>query len=262
MPLREGILLVGTGRAAHHLGHAIARAGLPLTGVVGRSTASAKPLALALRTTPFGPDEPLPPAALTLLAVSDDAIAQVATRLGAREGVVAHLSGASDMDRLLPHAHRGVLWPVMSLSPGEPADLSHVPLVVDANGEEARRVLLDLARSLSGKVVELPLDQRRLVHLAAVFASNFPVALFAESCTLLERGGIPSDLLTPLWKATAAKAAAVGPEQALTGPARRGDRGTIDRHLAALEGDPDLRRAYALLSDLIAKRHPRAPDAR
>ncbi len=262
MPLRAGILLVGSGRAAHHLGHAIVRAGLPLAGVVGRDAARTKDLALTLRTTPFAPDEALPAAALTLLAVSDDAIPQVAAALHIGEGTVAHLSGAVDMDALKPHPHRGVLWPVMSLSPGEPQDLSHVPLVVDASDDAARRALMDLARSLSGKVVELPPEQRRLVHLAAVFASNFPVALFAEAQRLLEHEGIRPDLLTPLWRSACAKAADAGPREALTGPARRGDTGTMERHLASLQADADLRKAYAMLSELIAKRYRRQPDVR
>lgn len=256
------MLLVGTGRAAHHLGHAFVRAGIRLAGVAGRDADRARELALALGTVPYGLPAPLPPAALTLLAVSDDAIAAVAAGTGAREGTVAHLSGATDLDALLPHAHRGVLWPVMSLGAGGPADLGAVPLVVDANGDVARRTLLDLAHRLSGHVVELSVERRRLVHLAAVFSSNFPVALLAEAHALLAREGISPQLLTPLWEATAAKAAELGPERALTGPARRGDKGTMGRHLEALAADPDLRRAYALLSELIARRFPRPSDVR
>ncbi len=255
MSLQAGILLVGTGRAAYHLGHAIARSGQTLVGVAGRNTALTEALAQALGTAAFALDAPLPDAALNLLAVSDDAITAVGARLGARSGVVVHLSGASELDRLLPHAHRGVLWPVMSLSPGAPLDLREVPMVVDANGPQAREALLRLAKGLSGHVEELGGEQRRLVHLAAVVAANFPVALFAEARALLLKNDIGPDLLTPLWTSTAAKAAAVGPEAALTGPARRGDRSTVDRHLALLATDPDLQRIYRAISERIARRH-------
>ncbi|MBV6405005.1 MAG: DUF2520 domain-containing protein [Flavobacteriales bacterium] len=261
MALHTGILLVGTGRAAHHLGHAIVNSGRKLVGVAGRTAAATDALARSLGTAAFALDDALPEASLTLLAVSDDAIAAVASRLGARNGTVAHLSGATDLDRLLPHAHRGALWPVMSLSPGDPLDLRTVPLVVDANGAPAREALLALAQGLSGHVVELTTDQRRLVHLAAVLTANFPVALFAEARALLHRHAIGPDLLTPLWTSTAAKAATAGPEAALTGPARRGDRGTLERHQAMLANDPRLQHLYRSLSELIATRHTAQADA-
>jgi predicted short-subunit dehydrogenase-like oxidoreductase (DUF2520 family) len=251
------VALIGTGRMAFHLGHALLRAGVVLKGVSGRDQGRVDALAAGLGCVPYLLPR-VPEADLLLLAVSDDALQAVAKQLPAGDHVLAHTSGAQDHAILGMTAHRGVLWPIKSLSPGKPADLSRVPLVVDASDERARTVLLDVARSISGKVVELPLEKRRTVHLAAVLASNFPVFLLREAGRLLEQEDLSPDLLLPLWKAMAAKAADVGPDQALTGPARRGDLRTIKRHLDRLEDDTDLRRTYALLSELILKAyHPR-----
>lgn len=251
------VALIGTGRMAFHLGHALMRAGVPLAGVAGRDAAKVRSLSDQLGCTANTLPH-VPPADLWLIAVSDDAVGDVVEQLPKSEAVIAHTSGAQGHEILGGREHRGVLWPINSLSPGEPADLSGVPLVVDASDSRAREVLMDVARSVSGKVVELPLEKRRLVHLSAVLAANFPVFLMREAGRLLEEEGLSPNLIEPLWSSMSAKVSDVGPEQALTGPARRGDLKTIQRHLERLEGEPDLRRAYALLSELILKAyHPR-----
>ena len=255
--LDNGIVLVGTGRMAFHLGHAIARAGWRLAGLAGRDAGRTKELALQLRSTPYGIDEAWPDAGLYILAVKDDAVPGLAQHIEREDRVLAHTSGALGKEALGSHEHRGVLWPIKSLSPGDPADLSATPLVIDASDDLARGTLFDLARSISGKVVELPTAQRRKLHLAAVFASNFPVYLMKRAERILADEGIDPKLLQPLWNAAARKVGEQGAAASLTGPARRGDTGTVRAHLDLLAGDADLRRAYALLSRMIlADHHP------
>lgn len=247
------ILLFGTGRMAYQLGHALKRAGLPPLAVAGRDLEARERLARYLDCNAVDPGRGLPMADLYILAVSDDAIAEVAPKVPAGDAVVAHTAGAMDMDVLQPHTHRGVLWPIQSLVHGAPMDLQEVPFVVDANTAHAREVMLTVAGRISGSVYELSMAQRRKVHLAAVLTSNLSAWLVREAQRLLREEKLPPSLLTPLWRSTAAKVATIGPEQALTGPARRGDIHTIQEHLALLEGDTDLRRAYALLSGMILK---------
>ena len=247
----DGVLLIGTGRVAFHLGHALGRAGRRITGIAGRDQRRTRELARELRTTPFSIDEGWPICGIYVIAVKDDAIAELAARIVPRDAVVAHTSGALDVDVLMPHAHRAVLWPIQSLSPGTPADLTHTPFIIDGNDDVARGAIRDLAREVSGKVVELPLRQRQMLHLAAVFASNFPVYLLQMADHLLRRQDIDPALLMPLWNSIARKVAEVGPENALTGPARRGDARTLQRHLELSVTDPELRAAYALMSRMI-----------
>ena len=250
------VLLIGTGRTAFHLGHAVTRADVTMAGVVGREASKTAALATALGCPAFSFKDALPAGDVRLLCISDDAIEEVAKLLPMSSGVIAHTSGAKSVTLLGDHAHRGVLWPIQSLSPGEPIDLLHVPLVIDAEDEMALNMLRDLAKRISSNVVELTREKRQLLHLSAVFASNFPVFLLREAERLLKENGLSPELIHPLWQATTAKAS-LGAEQALTGPARRGDLRTIGQHLDRLTLDPDLRRAYGLLSDLILKSyHP------
>ena len=241
------VLLIGTGRMAYQLGHALVKSGIDLVGVAGRDAEARERLARFLDRKAIDLTRPLPKADLVLVAVSDDAIATVAGQLIETGAVVAHTAGAMGLDVLAPHAHRGVLWPIQSLGHGAPMDLHDVPMVVDASDEDARTLLLSVAHQLSEVVLELPLEKRQRVHLAAVLTSNLPVWLAREAQRLLREEKLPPSLLTPLWRST------FGPEQALTGPARRGDTETIRHHLDLLASDPDLRQVYALLSDQIMR---------
>lgn len=254
------VLLIGTGRMAYHLGHALRNAQVPLLGVAGRDAGKLADLARFLDTNALRWDHVLPEADITLIATSDDSIAEVARKLKPSKGVVAHTAGAVPLDVLAPHAHRAVLWPIQTLSHGAPMDLKDVPLVVEASTPEAREALLKLARAISGSVFELSHEQRELMHLAAVLTSNFPVFLVSEAQRLLKQQKLPPNLLMPLWRATANKVSTIGPDQALTGPARRGDLRSIQRHLDLLTDDPDLRRAYALLSTMVLKAHGHSTD--
>ena len=253
-------IIIGTGRMAYHLGHALKEAGIPLVGVAGRNAEKVNDLARYLERPALRWDRPLPAADIILITTSDDAIAEVAAKLPATKAVVAHTAGAVGLDVLAPHEQRGVLWPIQSLSHGAPAELKDVPLVVDANTDAARGTMLKLAQAISGSVLQLPLRQRELLHLTAVLASNFPVFLMHEAQRLLKQEKLPPNLLMPLWRATANKVSTIGPEQALTGPARRGDTTSVQRHLDLLKDEPDLRRAYALLSTMVLKTYGHGTD--
>ncbi|MBP8823288.1 MAG: DUF2520 domain-containing protein [Flavobacteriales bacterium] len=255
----ESVLILGTGRLAFHLGHALYRSGVVLAGVAGRDLARTRELAREWDCTGFPLNGPLPEAGLRVLAVSDDAIVHLAALLQADGTPVVHLSGTNPMDLLRPHVHRGVLWPVQSFSPGVPMDFTEVPLVVDATDEPTLQLLGGIAGRLSRTVVRLPFEQRQQLHVSAVVASNFPVFLLREAERLLVKHGIDPQLVLPLWKASTHKAMD-GADRSVTGPARRGDRGTVERHLQLLADEPELRRAYAALSDLILHTyHPPAP---
>lgn len=248
------VLLVGTGRMASHLGHALRAAGTTIVGIVGRDPGRVKQLAERMGCPAFALDGPLPDRDAQLIAVSDDAIATVAARLSPITGMTVHTSGARGWEIIPGHAHRGVLWPVQSFSTSTPGTLREVPLVIDAEDAEAQRGLRALADPLSARVVELALPQRQLLHIAAVFASNFPVQLLIEARHLLQREGLDPELIVPLWRTTANNAA-LDAEAALTGPARRGDLHTIAAHLQRLSADADLRRAYEAISGLILTAH-------
>ncbi len=232
---------------------------MEVVAVAGRDAVKTGALAQGLSCPSTPLNTPLPNADLRIMAVSDDAIQAVAEMLPADGTPVIHLSGSNSLELLQAHAHRGVMWPMHSFGGDDPADFTTIPLVIDADDENTLALVRVVASTLSGHVVHLPFEQRQRLHLSAVMASNFPVFLLREASRLLTAHGIDATLLHPLWK-TAAERALQDPDKAVTGPARRGDVNTMAKQLELLADEPELRRAYAALSNLIL--HTYHPETR
>jgi predicted short-subunit dehydrogenase-like oxidoreductase (DUF2520 family) len=145
----------------------------------------------------------------------------------------------------------GVFYPLQSFTKEKAIDLSDVPFCIEASSTRVHEVLFSIARSLSSKVVVLDSEQRKVLHLAAVFANNFTNHMLFWAKTLLDAEGLDFNLLKPLTKETVEKAFFLMPELAQTGPARRGDYKTMKSHLDQIEANPELSKLYQELSKSI-----------
>jgi predicted short-subunit dehydrogenase-like oxidoreductase (DUF2520 family) len=186
--------------------------------------------------------------AVVFLTVPDSAVGSVAAKLAALGAAVpasvafVHTSGALELSALAPLAGRhsvGSFHPLRSFpEPGPPEAFRHIVIAVDASSASLERVLSRLARGLGAKPRRVVDSERALYHAAAVFASNYVVALLGEAVGILEESGwTEKDAvsgLVPLAQGAVANVAKRGPMRALTGPIRRGDSETVARHLAAL----------------------------
>ncbi|HEY8797787.1 MAG TPA: DUF2520 domain-containing protein [Candidatus Dormibacteraeota bacterium] len=186
--------------------------------------------------------------AVIFLTVPDDALPAVAVRLAAlgeaipTNAAFVHSSGALELGVLAPLRRRhsvGSFHPLRSFpEPGTPEAFRGIVIGVDASSESLRRVLNTLARDLGAKPKRVDDAQRAVYHAAAVFASNYVVALLAEAIHLLEHSGWTEKEavlgLVPLAEGAVANVRRRGPVAALTGPIRRGDAETVARHLGAL----------------------------
>lgn len=248
--------VIGAGRAGLSLGLALARAG-HVVRVHGRR---AKPVPPPLTLTTGAPPAWLREMDVLLLAVPDDAIGDVAAALAAhgrtRTGqVVLHLSGALSKDALQPLAASGAalgsLHPLQALTDPAAAPERLRGAVATVEGEpHAVAIAAGLARDVGLVPVPIPSDQKPQYHAAAVFASNFLVALAGVAQRLFVAAGLPEGVartaLTALMAGALESLRATGPTGALTGPVARGDVETIRRHLRALQDhDAEL---YRILS--------------
>jgi predicted short-subunit dehydrogenase-like oxidoreductase (DUF2520 family) len=170
-------------------------------------------------------------AAVVMLCVPDDAIANLAASIPPSEDrVLAHVAGSRTLDVLAPHPRVGSLHPLMALPSGSDAERLIGATYCVAGDELVREVAL----SLAGRVITLRDDQRTIYHAAAVVVSNHLVALMGQVRTLAESIGLSLEDFLPLAQQTLLDVARFGPDDALTGPASRGDMATIDAHLAAI----------------------------
>lgn len=251
----KSIVLIGSGNLAEALAEALSRSeGIELRQLFGRN--EARIAELSARNGIPGCTDPslLAPADLYLLAVSDAAIAPLATTLPFAEGAaVVHTAGGIGIDALPEGiARRGVLYPLQTFTRGRRVDFARIPLFVEGSDEEFARELERLAGRLSRTVARADSARRARLHLAAVFACNFVNHLYALGAEVLRRTDLPFETLAPLIEETAAKAIASGdPARMQTGPAVRGDRPTQRRHRMLLTGDPQLERIYEILSEHI-----------
>lgn len=256
------VAVVGAGRVGTALAVLLARAGHRIVAVAGGAATSER-AARFLPGTPVVPStEAARGAEVVLIGTPDDRIEGVCAEL-ARAGVVgpgqsvAHLSGATGLGALAPARTAGAdvlsIHPLQTL-PDVEAALRRIPgsaVAVTALGEPAYALGEGLAADIGGRPFRLADEAKPLYHAAAVFASNYLFVITAIGEELLRRAGVeePLDKLAPLLRATVENIVDMGPGHALTGPAVRGDAGTVARHLEVLsERAPETVGAYVALA--------------
>jgi predicted short-subunit dehydrogenase-like oxidoreductase (DUF2520 family) len=244
------VFIAGSGNAATCLGLALHAAGHRLEGLWSRNGEKASALAARLGTHAVGEGEIPESAELVLLCLADDALHELPPWL-AGNWMLVHTSGSVPMQVLNTARHHGVLYPLQTLSALRETPLARVPLCVEGSDAAAEQALLGLAQSVSSTAVVMNSEQRRQLHLAAVFTNNFANHMFAIGAQLARHAQADPALLGPLMQETAAKAAALGAEEAQTGPALRGDRSTLARHLDMLAGFPAWKQIYQHVSSEI-----------
>jgi predicted short-subunit dehydrogenase-like oxidoreductase (DUF2520 family) len=262
--LDGGVSVLGTGRLAGHLVRGLHAAGVRVVQVWGRDADRADALAGeapgAGGVTDPGRLSAAP--ALLLAAVRDDAVADLAARLedafagtpAAERPALVHTAGALPLAALAAwRGPAGVAWPLQSFSAGRAVHWPSVPWCVEGPPAVLAR-LEALASALGGRAHVLDGGDRAVLHLAAVWASNFANFCFAEAADLARARGLDPRLLGPLVTETAARAAEGDPRRHQTGPALRGDRATMERHAAEQAADPLRAALYARLSEAIARR--------
>ena len=188
---------------------------------------------------------------VVIVSVKDDALPAVASKLGNQGALVVHTAGSIHMNAL-PCPRRGVLYPMQTFSKSRLVDFKSVPLFLETEREEDMALLDELSRTISDSIHHTDSEGRRLLHLAAVFASNFANHCYALSADILKAKGIDFDVMLPLIDETARKVHQLPPREAQTGPAVRGDEGVIKKQSEMLSGT--CKEVYDLMSKSIQER--------
>ena len=252
---KREIAFIGSGNVAWHLARAMDRAGHTVSQIISRKEEHAFELARQFGAY-YGTDlsRVYDTVDLCLICVGDDDLESVVTSMPPIQAVVAHTCGPKAMNVLADKFRQyGVFYPLQSFSKLRPVDMLQVPIMLEASSNAAYSVMRDVADAISNKVSDVSSNDRLKYHLAAVFANNFVNHLYHTSERYLQENQLNFDYLRPIIEETAMKIKSLDPADAQTGPARRGDDHTIERHLKMLQDDPDLRQLYQLFSDRITK---------
>ncbi|MDB5004764.1 MAG: Rossmann-like domain protein [Mucilaginibacter sp.] len=249
------ITIIGSGNVATHLAAAFKNAGHRIVQVYSRAMQNAALLAYHVKAEPIHDLIQIDPETdIFVIAVKDDAIGVIAEQLAVHQKLMVHTSGATDMFALLAFADNvGVFYPLQTFNKTKEVDFMNVPLCIEAADESITKQLQELAQTISNKVYRIDSAQRKVLHLAAVFACNFPNYLYTIAQQILTQHQLDFELIRPLILETAEKVQTGLPAAMQTGPAVRNDETTMNNHLQLLKDTPHLQDLYTLLSQGIIK---------
>lgn len=250
------VICIGSGNVATHMAQALKASGANLLQVWSRNPTHAESLARLVGAQPVTDFNAINRNAdLYVIAVKDDAIGMVAAELKGINGLIVHTSGATALSILASLQNHGVLYPLQTFSKDREIDFRKIPLCIEAPDDVMLTRIESIASLLSDSVYHINSNQRKSLHLAAVFACNFVNQLYVLGNQILEHNHLDFELLRPLIMETAMKIQHELPVNVQTGPAVRGDRQTMDNHLQLLGARPDLAEIYETLSKSIKKTH-------
>lgn len=249
----RSISFIGSGNVATHLALAVHAAGHVVRQVFSREFDHAALLASRIGAHPI--DNPSlidPTAEVFILAVSDDALYDLALDLRLSEALVLHTSGTTPATVLKPLSRRyGVVWSPQTFVRDIAMDYSRLPLCIEGCTPAVEAEIEDLFSTVSANLHKLSYEQRRWAHLAAVMVNNFGNAINAMAQDLMQQHGMDFSMLRPLADGTVRKMdyGPLWPQQ--TGPARRHDQKTIDAQRRLLADNPQMLQLYDLLTGII-----------
>lgn len=243
------ITIIGSGNVAQHLIKAFTKS--ELVEIVQVYARKKEALSSLIEFDKITSDfEELQESFLYIIAVSDKAIADVSKQLPFQNRIVVHTSGAASLDVLDTKNRKGVFYPLQTFSKNKEIDFSIIPLCLEAENTFDFRVLETVAKSISNAVFAINSDQRKALHVAAVFVNNFTNHLYHIGQEICEEHQVPFEILRPLIQETAEKINTLNPVDAQTGPAKRNDLVTIDAHLAYLTSE-NQKNIYKLITQSI-----------
>ena len=249
------ITIIGSGNVATHFSAAFKNAGHKIIQVYSPNLEHAALLAYHVKAEPIDNLESISTETdIFIIAIVDVQIDFVASVLSTYHKIIVHTSGATDLATLSQYTQSsGVFYPLQTLSKNREVEFLTVPICIEGNNETITNQLLDLARSVSNKVYLVNSEQRKILHISAVFACNFPNFLYTIAAELLNQNNMDFEIIRPLILETAQKVQYLSPKEAQTGPAVRNDFITMDTHLKLLGENTELGNLYKVLSQLIIK---------
>ncbi|MCH2488890.1 MAG: DUF2520 domain-containing protein [Flavobacteriales bacterium] len=243
------VVFLGFGNVNSHLCRAMAES--EQVSVMQVFNRTAMQLPKTLQAIPFTTQlSEIKEADVYILGIPDDAIESFSETLPLRDQLIVHTSGGVAMDALSNQNRKGVLYPLQTFSKQRTIALDKVPICIEASAPEDLGLLRQLGSTISEIVVEISSEERAKLHVSAVFVNNFVNYLYTVSEELLAKNNLNFELLKPLILETAHKIETLSPSEAQTGPAKRNDRKTIEKHVHLLKDSP-YKELYTQLTQAI-----------
>lgn len=247
------VVIIGSGNVAQHLIVAFQNAQksgteIELVQVYSRQTASVSHLLDMEQLTNTIDD--LAEADLYIIAVTDDAIATLSSQLPFKNRLVVHTSGSVPLTALNEKNRKGVFYPLQTFTKNKEVNFKNIPICLESENATDFQLLDKVAKSISDAIFAINSQQRKALHVAAVFVNNFTNHLYQIGNEICEENQVSFNILKPLIAETANKIMVLSPQEAQTGPAKRNDTATIEAHEAFISNENHLN-IYKIITQSI-----------
>ncbi|MBK7763889.1 MAG: DUF2520 domain-containing protein [Bacteroidetes bacterium] len=249
------IVILGSGNIATFFAHRFQQNGHEIVQVYSRTELHAQQLASQLHCNYTSSLHEINKTAdVYVLAVSDDAVLTICETLNLNNKLVLHTAGTLSLHHIdQSSANTGSIWCVYSIQKHAWPNHKNIPCVINASNEESLLLVQELAKCISDQIIHLDDELKLNLHVAAVFANNFSNYLFGISYDILKNHNLSFNILLPLIQDTVNKLIHLTPTELQSGPAKRGDVKTIEKHLTLLSSQTQYQEIYKLLSEAIMK---------
>lgn len=187
---------------------------------------------------------------LFIIAVSDEAISTVSEQIPYKNKLVVHTSGGISLEAIASNNRKGVFYPLQTFSKNKAVNFKSIPICIESQNASDYQLLQNVAQAISDSVFAINSEQRKALHVAAVFVNNFTNHLYKIGNDICIENNVPFEILKPLIQETAEKITQLSPNEAQTGPAIRNDIETINAHLSFLS-DENQKNIYNILTQSI-----------
>lgn len=235
------ITIIGRGNVGTHLHKAFMESGVDCSLMDSRTMAD------------------LQSSSLYIICVKDDVIGEVAAKLNAKLGdeakdaIVVHTAGTKPMSLLEEHfANHGVFYPMQTFSKTKALEYKEIPVFLEASNADTMLVLKEVVEKAFVNIKELSSAERKILHIAAVFSSNFTNHMVTLADEQLRTIGLDYTVMLPLLKEVTDKLFHLPPQQAQTGPAVRMDLSVVNEHIELI-ADAMTKDIYEKISESIMK---------
>ncbi len=255
MTNKYNIVLLGSGNVAFHLAEMLKLSDINISQIYNINEKSGKELAQKYNTNFTNNISNInKDADLYIIAVKDIFIENIIDKLTINKGVIVHTSGTTDINVFAgKFENYGILYPLQTFTKEIKLNYNEIPFLIEANSSKTIDFINNIACLISNNVTNTNSEQRKLIHIAAVFACNFTNYFYSIADDLLDKQNLNFDLLKPLIKETTRKAIESKPKENQTGPAKRKDLNTINKHLETLENNKEIQKLYGIISEMIIK---------
>lgn len=248
------ITIIGAGNVATHLGKSFAINNYLINQVYSHSIENAKSLATEVSSEATNNIAELKADSdFYIICVKDDVINELIKRIPFKDKLIAHTSGSVSMDAFKENnfLNYGIFYPLQTFSKNKEVDLNKVPFCIEGANPTTEKELIGLAQQLTSKAYSISSEQRKVVHLAAVFACNFSNFMYTIADDITSKHNINFEILKPLILETAKKINNDSPFSMQTGPATRNDQEIIKNHIHMLADNKDYQDIYELITQSI-----------